>query len=76
MTDSSEIAEWLARVRAAVATYTRALQEQAMDSDIPRALAALRRAGFEEELRVALLKGQENYVCWRSARLSAARALQ
>jgi len=59
------------QMRAAVATYTRALQEQAFDSDVPRALAALRRAGFEGDLRVALLKGRENYVCWRSARLQS-----
>ncbi|MCH2103836.1 MAG: hypothetical protein MK297_07500 [Planctomycetes bacterium] len=59
------------KMRSAVATYTRALQEQAFDSDVPRALAALRRAGLEEDLRVALLKGRENYVCWRSARLQS-----
>ena len=64
---------WSSRnqMRSAVATYTRALQEQAMDSDVPRALAALRRAGFDGDLRVSLLKGRENYVCWRSARLQS-----
>ena len=31
--------------RVGVATYTRALQEQAMDGEVPTALAALARAG-------------------------------
>ena len=59
---------WASRngVRTAVSTYTRALQEQAYDSDVPRALAALRRAGVRDELRVSMLKGRENYACWRS----------
>ena len=62
---------WASRneLRAAVSTYTRALQEQAYDSDVPRALAALRRAGVQDELRVSMLKGRENYSCWRSTRL-------
>ena len=49
----------VAEMRTAVATYTRALQEQAFDSDVPRALAALRRAGFEGDLRVALESNEE-----------------
>jgi Rad3-related DNA helicase len=53
-------------LRTAVSTYTRALQEQAYDSDVPRALSALRRAGVHDELRVSMLKGRENYACWRS----------
>jgi len=55
-------------VRVGVATYTRALQEQAMDREVPRALAALARAGLVGGVRVSLLKGRENYVCFRSLR--------
>lgn len=59
---------WATRhqLRVGVATYTRALQEQAMASEVPRALAALRAAGVHSLPRVALLKGRENYLCWRS----------
>lgn len=58
-------------LRAAVATYTRALQEQAMEREVPRALGALRRAGVSGDLRVAMLKGRENYLCWRALKLAA-----
>lgn len=58
-------------LRAAVATYTRALQEQAMEREVPRALGALRRAGVAGDLRVAMLKGRENYLCWRALKLAA-----
>jgi ATP-dependent DNA helicase DinG len=57
-------------LRAAVATYTRALQEQAMEREVPRALGALRRAGVTGDLRVAMLKGRENYLCWRALKLA------
>ncbi len=59
---------WAVRhgLRVGVATYTRALQEQAMSAEVPRALAALRAAGVPELPRVALLKGRENYLCWRA----------
>lgn len=59
---------WAARheVRVGIATYTRALQEQAMDREVPRALAALARAGRPGPWRVAILKGRENYLCWRA----------
>ena len=57
-------------LRTAVATYTRALQEQAMEREVPRALGALRRAGVAGELRVAMLKGRENYLCWRALKLA------
>jgi Rad3-related DNA helicase len=59
---------WAARngLRVGVATYTRALQEQAMGGEVPRALRALARAGLTPTPRVALLKGRENYLCWRS----------
>jgi len=71
---------WAVRneVRVGVATYTRALQEQALDRDVPLALAALRAASaFGSDPpdhaaggpRVALLKGRNNYVCWRALRL-------
>lgn len=53
-------------VRVGLATYTRALQEQAMDQEVPRALAALARAGQDGGFRVAVLKGRENYLCWRA----------
>jgi len=56
-------------VRLGVATYTRALQEQAMELEVPRTLAALARAGRREGLRIALLKGRENYLCFRALRL-------
>ncbi|MBL8861010.1 MAG: hypothetical protein JNK02_03280 [Planctomycetes bacterium] len=53
-------------VRIGVATYTRALQEQALDREVPRALAALTRAGVAPGMRVTLLKGRDNYLCWRA----------
>jgi len=55
-------------VRVGVATYTRALQEQAMDREVPRALAALGRAGLAPGFRVATLKGREHSLCWRALR--------
>lgn len=68
---------WAARhgVRVGVSTYTRALQEQAMDREVPRALTALKRATglgpnrLPCEPSVALLKGRANYVCWRALKL-------
>lgn len=60
-------------MRLGIATYTRALQEQAMDRDVPLALRALARAGHppagDDGYRISLLKGRENYLCWRSLRL-------
>ena len=53
-------------VRIGLCTYTRALQEQAMDREVPLALELLARAGWEELPRVALLKGRRNYLCWRA----------
>jgi Rad3-related DNA helicase len=58
-------------VRVGIATYTRALQEQAMDSEVPRALAALGRAGIGGPTRVSVLKGRENYLCFRALRTLA-----
>jgi ATP-dependent DNA helicase DinG len=55
-------------VRVGVATYTRALQEQAMDREVPRVLASLAAAGIGAGFRVSVLKGRENYLCWRSLR--------
>ena len=46
-------------VRVGVATFTRALQEQAMERDVPIARDVLRRAGVQGELRVSLLKGRQ-----------------
>ncbi|MFT7484487.1 MAG: Rad3-related DNA helicase, partial [Candidatus Paceibacteria bacterium] len=56
-------------VRVGIATYTRALQEQAIDREVPRALDVLARAGLSPGLRVSMLKGRENYVCWRTLKL-------
>jgi ATP-dependent DNA helicase DinG len=53
-------------VRVGIATYTRALQEQAIEREVPRALEALERAGLAPGLRVSMLKGRENYLCWRT----------
>jgi ATP-dependent DNA helicase DinG len=53
-------------LRVGVATYTRALQEQAMEREVPIALRALASAGEPSGFRVAVLKGRENYLCWRS----------
>lgn len=53
-------------VRVGVATYTRALQEQALDREVPRALALLAAAGIPTGTRVCVLKGRDNYVCWRA----------
>ncbi len=58
-------------VRVGVATYTRALQEQAMDREVPRALGALGRAGLPPGFRVATLKGREHSLCWRALRASS-----
>ncbi|MEM7518858.1 MAG: DEAD/DEAH box helicase, partial [Planctomycetota bacterium] len=56
-------------LRVGVATYTRTLQEQAMDREVPRALKALARAGHPGGARISMLKGRENYVCWRALKL-------
>ncbi|MEZ6016093.1 MAG: ATP-dependent DNA helicase [Planctomycetota bacterium] len=58
-------------MRVGVATYTRALQEQAMDREVPRALAALGRAGQAPGFRVATLKGREHSLCWRALRATS-----
>jgi ATP-dependent DNA helicase DinG len=58
-------------VRVAISTYTKALQDQALDAEAPRALTALKSIGVTEEPRITLLKGRENYVCWRALRLHA-----
>lgn len=59
---------WTVRhnLRVGIATYTRTLQDQAMDRELPRALAALQAAGFASDARVSRLKGRENYICWRA----------
>lgn len=55
-------------VRVGVATYTRALQSQAMEREVPRALEALGRAGLTGGFRVSILKGREHSLCWRALR--------
>lgn len=57
-------------MRCGVATFTRALQEQAFDREVPRALAMLAEEGIPGGLRVSLLKGRENYLCWRALKLA------
>jgi ATP-dependent DNA helicase DinG len=52
--------------RVGIATYTRALQEQAMERETPLALELLRSAAGAQGIRVAMLKGRENYLCWRA----------
>lgn len=47
--------------RVVVATATKALQEQLLTQDVPAAAAALGR-----DVRVAVLKGRENYLCRKS----------
>jgi ATP-dependent DNA helicase DinG len=47
--------------RVVVATATKALQEQLLTKDVPAAAQALGR-----EVRVAVLKGRQNYLCRRS----------
>ena len=65
------LALWAERhgIRTGISTYTRALQEQAMDREVPIALQALRRAGVKSTARFSVLKGRENYLCWRALRL-------
>src|SRR5204863_9210440 len=46
--------------RVVVATATKALQEQLLSNDVPAAARALGR-----EVRVAVLKGRQNYLCRR-----------
>jgi Rad3-related DNA helicase len=53
-------------LRLGVATFTRALQEQAAERELPRALAALAAAGLDPLPRTAVLKGRQNYLCWRA----------
>jgi ATP-dependent DNA helicase DinG len=47
--------------RVVIATATKALQEQLLTKDVPAAAAALGR-----KVRVAVLKGRQNYLCRRS----------
>jgi predicted DnaQ family exonuclease/DinG family helicase len=53
------------RERVVIATYTRNLQEQLYYKDIPLAAAAI------GPFRAALLKGRNNYLCWRKWREAA-----
>ena len=61
---------WAVRrgLRTGVATFTRALQDQAFEREVPLALSLLKEAGVAEEPRVARLKGRVNYLCWRALR--------
>lgn len=62
------------RVRVGIATFTRALQEQAMERDVPVALRALEEAGAGGLPEVAMLKGRANYLCWRALATQAPEA--
>ncbi len=53
-------------IRVGVATFTRALQEQAMEREVPLAQRLLKKAGVASEVRVTVLKGRTNYLCWRA----------
>ncbi len=70
------VALWAFRnnVRVGVATFTRALQEQAMEREVPLALALLRAAAGAQGIRVSALKGRQNYLCWRALTLQVPRA--
>ncbi len=57
--------------RVGIATYTRVLQEQAYERETPLALECLRAATGAQGIRVAVLKGRENYLCWRALCLQA-----
>jgi Rad3-related DNA helicase len=59
---------WAARqeLRVGVATFTRALQDQAMEREVPLALLMLARAGLDVRPLVVRLKGRNNYLCWRA----------
>ncbi len=52
------------RQRVVIATNTIALQDQLLDKDIPQVQAMLQASG-SFELRGALLKGRQNYLCTR-----------
>ncbi|MSR62994.1 MAG: hypothetical protein EXS08_11170 [Planctomycetes bacterium] len=62
------VALWARRnnVRVGVATYTRVLQEQARERETPLALELLRQAAGASDIDVRVLKGRENYLCWRA----------
>lgn len=51
--------------RVVVSTNTIALQDQLYRKDLPDVRAALEDAGIEQDLRVAVMKGRNNYLCLR-----------
>lgn len=57
--------------RVAVATYTRALQDQLVDKDLPVVAAALAERGLA--FRFGALKGAENYLCAQRLRHAISR---
>jgi ATP-dependent DNA helicase DinG len=59
---------WAARqeLRVGVATFTRALQDQAMEREVPLALLMLAKAGLDVKPLVVRLKGRNNSLCWRA----------
>lgn len=62
------LALWALRqgLRTGVATFTRALQDQAAEREVPLTLQLLARAGVTEAPRIVRLKGRRNYLCWRA----------
>lgn len=62
------LALWSLRqgLRTGVATFTRALQDQAAEREVPLTLAMLQKAGVKTPPRIVRLKGRRNYLCWRA----------
>jgi ATP-dependent DNA helicase DinG len=59
------------RVPVAIATHTLNLQDQLLEKDVPLVASALAARGWEEALRVTVVKGRTNYLCrrrWDEAR--------
>jgi len=67
------VALWAQRnhARVGIATFTRVLQEQAMRTEAPLALELLRAAAGVQDVRISVLKGRQNYLCWRALLLQA-----
>ena len=51
--------------RVVVSTDTRALQEQLYQKDVPDVQTAVEKLGIPQEVRAAVLKGRNNYICLR-----------
>lgn len=51
--------------RVVISTDTRALQEQLYQKDVPDVQTAVEKLGIPQEVRAAVLKGRNNYICLR-----------